>query len=58
MPHNDLYDSLKNMFGEKMFLELNAKMLLANQIEGIVDFNISKTICGIKLIFCMELHIY
>ena len=31
--------------------ELNAKMLLANQIAGFLNFNISKTIGGIKLIF-------
>ena len=41
-----------------LVLELNGKMLLANQIAGFLIFNISKTIGGIKLIFCMQVHIY
>ena len=32
-------------------LNLNAKMLLANQIAGFLNFNILKTIGGVKLIF-------
>ena len=39
------------MSGKNLVLELNAKMLLANQIAGVLNFNISKTIGGIKLIF-------
>ena len=45
------------MSGKNLVLELNAKMLSANQIAGFLNFNISKTIGGIKLIFCMQLHI-
>ena len=45
------------MSGKNQVLELNAKMLLANQIAGFLNFNISKTIGGIKLIFCMQEHI-
>ena len=33
-------------------------LLLANQIAGFLNFNISKTIGGIKLIFYMQTHIY
>ena len=32
------------MFGKNLVLELNAKMLLANQIGGFLNLNISKTI--------------
>ena len=39
------------MSGKNLALELNAKMLLANQIAGFLIFNISKTIRGIKLTF-------
>ena len=39
------------MSGKNLVLELNAKMLLANQIAGFLNFNISKTIGGINLIF-------
>ena len=42
---------------ENLVLELNAKMLLTNQITGFLNFNISKTIGGVKLIFCMQVHI-
>ena len=45
------------MSGENLALKLNAKMLLANQIAGFLDFNISKTIERIKLIFYMQVHI-
>ena len=41
-----------------LVFELNAKMLLANQIAGFLNFNISKTSGVIKLIFCMQVHIY
>ena len=33
------------------------KNALANQIAGFLNFNISKTIGGIKLIFWMQVHI-
>ena len=46
------------MPGKNLVLELHTKMLSANQISGFLSFNISKTIGGIKLIFCMQLHIY
>ena len=46
------------MSGKNIVLELNAKMLSANQIAGFLNFNISKTIGGIKLISCMQVHIY
>ena len=39
------------MSGKYLVLELNAKMLSANQLAGFLNFNISKTIGGIKLIF-------
>ena len=42
------------MFGENLVLELNAKMLLANQIAGFLNFNISETVGGIKLIFACK----
>ena len=32
-------------------IKLNAKMLLANQIAGFLNFNISKNVGSIKLIF-------
>ena len=41
------------MSGEK-----NAKMLSANQIAGFLNFKISKTIGGIKLILFMQVCIY
>ena len=34
---------------ENLVLELNAKMLSANEIAGCLNFNISKTIGGLKL---------
>ena len=43
---------------ENLVLELNAKMLSANQIAGFLNFNISKTIRGIKLISYMQVHTY
>ena len=49
---------LKLHVWENLLLELIAKMLLANQIAGFLNFNISKTIGGIKLIFCMQVRIY
>ena len=42
---------------KNLVLELNAKMLSSNQIAGFLNFNISKTIGDIKLIFCMQVHI-
>ena len=42
------------MSGEILVLELKAKMLLANQISGFLNFNISKTIGGIKVVFLHE----
>ena len=39
------------MSGKNLVLELNAKMLLANQISGFLNLKISKTIGGIKWIF-------
>ena len=30
----------------------------SNQVAGFLNFNVSKTIGGIKLIFCMQVHIY
>ena len=35
----------------RKILELNVEILSANQIAGFLNFNISKTIGGIKLIF-------
>ena len=59
MHHNDFYDSVKIACLEKyLILELNVKMLLVNQIAGFLNFNISKTIRGINLIFCIQVHIY
>ena len=34
------------------------KMLPTNQIAEFLNFNISETIEGIKLIFCMQVQIY
>ena len=53
MHHNDLYDSVKCNY-----LKLKAKILLVNQIAGFLNFSISETVGGIKLIFCMQVHIY
>ena len=39
------------MSGKNLVVKLNAKMISANQIAGFLNFNISKTIGGIKLIF-------
>ena len=39
------------MSGKNLVLELNAKMLLANQISGFLNLKISKTIGGIKWVF-------
>ena len=46
------------MSGKNPVLELNAKMLSANQIAGFLNFSISKTSPGVKLILYMQLHIY
>ena len=46
------------MSWKNLFLELNAKMLSANQIAGFLNFDISKTKGGIKLIFGMQVHSY
>ena len=45
------------MSGKNLILKLNAKMLSVNQIAGFLNFIISKTIGGIKLIFCIQVHI-
>ena len=45
------------MSGKNLVLELNAKMLLANQIAEFLNFNISKAIEGVNLIYCMQVHI-
>ena len=37
------------MSGKNLVLKLNAKMLSANQTAGFLNFNISKTIGGIKI---------
>ena len=42
------------MSGKILVLELKAKMLLANQISGFLNFNISKTIGGMKVVFLHE----
>ena len=42
------------MSGKILVLELKAKMLSANQIAGFLNFNISKTIAGIKFDFLHE----
>ena len=39
------------MPGKNLVLELNAKMVCINQIAEFLNFNISKTIGGIKFIF-------
>ena len=39
------------MSGKNLVLKLNAKMLSANQIAGFLNFSISKTTGGMKLIF-------
>ena len=44
--------------GKNLFLELNAKMLVASQIGGFLNFNISKFIEGIKLTFCMQVNVF
>ena len=49
---------LKPYSGRNLVLELNVKMLPGNQIAGFLNFNISKTIAGIKWIFNMYVHIY
>ena len=36
----------------------NTKILSGNQIAGFLNFNISRTVGGIKLYFCMQVHIY
>ena len=50
MHHNNFYDSVKTACLEKLGSQVNAKMLLANQIWGFSKFNISKTIGGINMI--------
>ena len=46
------------MSGKNLVLELNAKILSANQIAGFLNFKISKTTGILKLIFCMQVYIY
>ena len=58
MHHSDLYDSIKTVCLKNLVPELNAEMLLANQIAGCLNLNISKTIVGTRLILCMQLNIY
>ena len=50
--------TLKRMSVKNLVLKLNAKMLSANQIARFLNFNISKTIGGTNVIFCMKVHIY
>ena len=45
------------MVGKNLVLDLNAKMLLANHIAGFLNFNISKTIEAMKLIFFAFMYI-
>ena len=45
------------MSGKNLFVELNAKLLSANHVMGLLNFIISKTIGSIKLTFCMQVHI-
>ena len=42
---------LNRMFGNNLVLELNTKMLSANQIARFLNFNISKTTLHSKVIF-------
>ena len=49
---------LKPDVWKNLVLELNAKMLSANQIVGFLNFNISKTTEGTDLIFCMQVRTY
>ena len=46
------------MSGKSLVLELNAKMLSVNQIARFLNFNISKIIRGVKLIFWMQAGTY
>ena len=46
------------MSGKNLVLELNTKVLSANQIVGFLNFDISETSGGINLIFYMQVHIY
>ena len=48
---------LKLHVWEKSDSQVNAKMFSANQIAGFLNFNVSKTVGGIKLIFCIQVHI-
>ena len=50
---------LKHHVWEKSASWVNAKMLLISQITGFLNFNISKTIGGIKLLLLgKQVHIY
>ena len=42
------------MSGKNLVLKLNAKMLSANHIAEFLNFNISKTIGGITLVFACK----
>ena len=44
------------MSGKNLVLDLNAKLLFANQIAGFLSFNISKI--NADMIFCIQVHIY
>ena len=46
------------MSGKNLVLDLNAKLPFANQIAGFLSFNISKINADIKMIFCIQVHIY
>ena len=46
------------MSGKNLVLELNAKILLANRVVAFLNFDILKTIGGIKFISCMQLPKY
>ena len=45
------------MSRKNLVLDLNEIMLSPDQIAGFLNFNISKAIGGIKINFCMHLHI-
>ena len=49
---------LKPYLWKNLILKLYAKMLPANKIAGFWNFNIWKTIGGIKLSFSMQIHIF
>ena len=46
------------MSRKNLVLELKGKMFSANQIAGFVNFNISKTTGGMKLIFLRAAYLF